>query len=540
MRAAILRHAFLLLSLALPAAQAVEPPPADKGPVFDILEFDISGNTVLANNVIENAVYPYLGLEREVLDVEKARAALERSYHENGYLSVEVKIPEQPVTEGLIRLQVYEGSVERLKVSGNKYSSRSTLRAEVPSLAAGSVPHYPTMQEELGELGRMSDRRVTPLLRPGQFPGKMEVELAVEEELPFHGSLELNNKQSPDTSKQRLEASLRYDNLFQRGHSASLFYITAPEKSNEVDVLLAGYRVPLGQGRSLSAYWLSADSNIATAGDSTVIGNGSLLGMRLGLPLLTPTGLSKTFFHSLSLGFDSKDFRERQTVLSTDQKTSPLRYTPLVGQYSFGYFGSAGEWLGNLTVTAGMRGSSQRQVECYPGIQIEQFSCRRAGAKPNFITLRGDLTYTYRIVGWELLARGDFQAAGQPLVSNEQFVAGGIDSVRGYFEGETAGDMGWRLRGEIKTPSLLGNESTNLRALTFVDAAGLRLVDPLPGQQDTWSLSSVGLGVRVKAPKGLQLSIDWARALSNGANSLNGYRTASGSDRIHVRLGTSF
>lgn len=514
------------------------------GPSFDVLEFEVSGNTVLGQDVIERTVYPFLGLERGVADVEKARQALEKAYHDSGFLSVEVKIPEQSVDEGVVMLQVHEGEVERLKISGNRYSSRSALRAEVPSLAAGSVPHYPTMQAELGELGRLPDRRVTPLLRPGRFPGKMEVELAVDEEVPFHGSLEINNKQSPDTATQRMEASLRYDNLFQRGHSANLFYVTAPQKREQVEVLLLGYRVPLPEQRSLSAYWLKSDSNIASAGDTTVLGKGSIFGMRLGLPMQVPGDINKVFFHSASVGVDYKDFRENQNVLGSDVRKSPLQYNPLVAQYSFGYLGEMGDWFGNLTWTNGLRGSSQKKVQCITGGgEVDQFACRRTGARANFVTLRGDLTYTYRLVGWEFMGRGDFQASPQALVSNEQFVAGGVDSVRGYYEGEVAGDVGWRLRGEVKTPSLLEADSTSLRGVAFVDGAFLKLIDPLAGQQSEWRLSSTGLGLRLKAPKGLLLSMDWARALTNGGNTTSttsGYRTASGEDRIHVRLSTSF
>lgn len=529
----------LLCSTTLQAQTAAAPASAPAGPVFDILEFDIDGNTVLDAGVIENTVYPHLGYDKRVADVESARAALEKTYHDNGYLSVAVSIPEQAVTEGVIRLQVSEGTVEKLRVSGNRYTGRSEIRAQVPALTPGSVPHYPSMQEQLGELGRTADRRVTPLLRPGRYPGRMEVELAVEDELPLHGSIELNNRQSPDTSKQRLEASLRYDNLFQRGHSANLFYVTSPQERSEVEVWLAGYRMPLSEGRSLSAYVLNSDSNIGTAADSTVVGKGTVMGLRLGLPLRTPAAFG-SFFHSLSLGIDRKDFSETQSILLADRKSSPLRYAPLSLQYAFGHFSSGGEWLGNLTFSTSLRGRSRREVECFTGIYVEQFACRRNGARENFASLRGDLSYTWRALGWEVFARGDFQIAGQPLVSNEQFVAGGIDSVRGYFEGETAGDKGWRLRAEVRTPSLTEAEGFSLKSVAFIDAAGLYLVDPLPGQQSQWHLAGSGLGLRLKAPKGMQLSVDWAHALNDGATTLNGYRTARGDNRVHVRLSTSF
>lgn len=60
---------------------------------FDILEFRVDGNTKLAKNKIEAAIYPHMGEKKTIDDVEKARDALEKSYHQAGYLTVLVDIP---------------------------------------------------------------------------------------------------------------------------------------------------------------------------------------------------------------------------------------------------------------------------------------------------------------------------------------------------------------------------------------------------------------------------------------------------------------
>lgn len=512
-----------------PAAVAAT---ASAGPVFDILEFDIGGNTVLSSKVIENTVYPHLGYDKGVADVEAARAALEKAYQDNGYLSVTVTIPEQPVTQGVIRLQVTEGSVERLIVSGNKYTSRSDIRAQVPALAAGSVPHFPEMQEQLGGLSRTPDRKVTPLLRPGRNLGKLEVELAVEDQPPFHGSVELNNKQSPSTTSTRLETSLRYDNLFQKQHSFGLNYIVAPQDPDEVNVLVTSYTAPLNEKFSLSGFLLKSNSNIASTFDSGVVGKGTVLGLRLNRAL-PGLGDAPTFFHSFSLGFDHKDFKETQNTLGVDSKNAPLKYTPLLAQYTFGSFSESGDMIGNLIFLANLRSSDPRMVDC-AGIELEQFACRRFGAQENFSIIRGDLSWSRRLAGWEGSMRGDFQTTNQPLVSNEQFLAGGAESVRGYLEGEAAGDAGLRVRSHVQTPSLIDVDPYSLRGVAFFDAARLKLKDPLPGQTGSFWLSGTGLGLRLKAPYGMQFSLDWARALSDGPI------TDKGDHRVHVRLSTTF
>jgi hemolysin activation/secretion protein len=529
-----LRSLALSLCLAWATAIAAVENPSAAAARFDILEFQIEGNTVLPDTAVERAVYPHLGPDLAFGAVEAARAALEKAYQDSGYLSVTVVIPEQVVEDGVVRLQVIEGSVERLKVTGNQYFERGEIRRQAAELAPGSVPYFPAMQTQLAELNRSPDRRVTPLLRPGTLPGKLEVELAVEDSLPFHGSLELNNRQSPSTTAQRLEAGLRYDNLFQRQHSLGLNYVSSPQNTREVSMLAASYTLPLGAGRSLSLSGLSSNSNIAAAADSTVVGKGTSYGLRLSLPLPGLAG-APTFFHSLALGVDAKDFRETQNLFGADQKVAPLRYAPLSGQYTAGSFSEAGELVGTLAFTAGLRGSRRRLVDCQ-GVVMDQFACRRVGAEGNFSYLRGDLSYSRRLLGWEVLARGDFQLSRMPLVSNEQFLAGGVDSVRGYLEGEVAGDRGWRLRTELKTPSLLEPEPVSLRLAAFLDAGAVRLQDPLPGQTGGFDLTGGGLGLRLKAAKHYQLAADWARAFRAGAQG----QTREGAQRIHVRLSANF
>ena len=499
---------------------------------FDLLEFSVEGNTVLDDVEIERAVYPLLGPDKVVGDVEKARAALEAAYQQQGYLSVSVVVPEQSVASGVIRLQVIEGHVERLRVSGNQYTSRNDLRSEVPEVAPGKVPHFPTMQAELAQAGRSPDRRVTPLLRPGARPGTMEVELAVEDTLPVHGNIEVNNRQSPDTSRTRLEAGVRYANLFQKQHVAGLNYVVSPESPDEVSVLAGFYSAPLSATRSLSAFIQHSNSNIASAVDSNVVGKGTTLGARLSFTLPQPAGVAN-FFHSLSLGFDFKDMAETQNALGTDRKETPLRYMPLVAQYTFSRFGESGEFSGNLGLVVNT-GYNSRDVDCQ-GEQMEQFACRRAYARPGFSVVRGDLSYSKRLLGWEGLARLDFQMARQALVSPEQILAGGMDSVRAYYEGEAAGDFGWRLRTEVKTPTVFEMGGGGLRLLGFVEGAQVWLNNPLPGQADEFTLASAGVGLRFRGEKGGPLLvIDVGRALKDGP------RTSSGTQRVHARLGYEF
>ena len=126
---------------------------------------------------------------------------------------------------GVVILRVVESRVDRLKVTGSRYFSLGRIKEKVPALAEGQVLNVPRAQEQLAKLAdETGDRKVTPVMRAGSTPGTVEVDLQVEDQLPLHGSVELNARNSVNTSRLRLIGQIRYDNLWQRLHSASLQY----------------------------------------------------------------------------------------------------------------------------------------------------------------------------------------------------------------------------------------------------------------------------------------------------------------------------
>lgn len=497
--------------------------------MFDLLEIAVEGNSVLPQIEIERAVYPHLGPGRSGADVERAREALERAYHDAGFLTVQVDVPEQQVTAGRVRLHVTEGRVERLKVSGNRYHGRSEIRAQVPSLTPGEVPHFAEVQKELGRLGRSPDLKVAPLLRAGRAPGTLEVELKVEDRLPLHGNLELNNKQSPDTAAGRLEASFSYDNLWQKRHSFGVSLFRSPRSPEQADILGLNYAAPLGE-RTLGLYALRSASDVPTAFDTRVVGRGVSAGLRL----IQPLPPLRDGYQALSFGIDHKRF-EQTILLAGVPVEQPIRYWPFSLQYSGGISDVGGEWRFQAGIGFGLRGLSEREIDC-GGVRREQFACRRAGASSNFAVARAEIQRTQKLGDWILFARLDGQAASQPLISNEQLVAGGFDSVRGYLEAERAGDDGLRARLELRAPvlPLFGDDGLRLGLVGFAEWADLRLQQALAGQQARFILGSSGLGLRLRAAEGLSLEADLAHVWRDAA------RTRAGDWRWQVKLAYRF
>ncbi len=492
------------------ANKAVEETSEQEQLTFNVWEYRISGNSILDQTLVERTVYSFLGPARTIEDVEAARVALETLYADVGFPTVIVDLPEQDVSDGIVRLEVVQGSIGRTRISGSRYFSLGQIRKSVPALAEGVVPYLPAVQEQLQALNQAnSDRQVTPVFRPGRTPGTVEVELRVKDELPLHGDVELNNHSSDGTSRSRLVVNLRYDNLWQRLHSMSLMYQLSPEVLDEVSVLAGTYVMPVGRGNNrLALYAIRSDSNsnVASAGALNVIGKGTILGTRWVMPFAA----TQNYYHSMTLGADWKDFNESTVLIGADTLDTPIDYSVFSLEYGGTLVGES--TLSNYSVAAHFAprglGNSRRE-----------FDDKRFGATPNFAYITMNLKQDLWL--WKgMLLRGlvQGQLAGAPLISNEQFSAGGFESVRGYNQSELLGDDGLQASLELHGPThavLKKQGFTDLHTLVFVDGAFIKVRDALPGTESQEEIYSAGAGLRLSWSKALEVAVDIAWPLAS-------------------------
>lgn len=512
------RHKSSVTSLiaALAAAGMLTALPAQAqsgGPRFDVMAYVVKGNSILTAADIEAAVYPYMGPARSVADVEAARAALEKVYQDKGYLSAVVSLPQQKVDAGDVVLEVIEASVDKLKVTGAQYHLPSRIAQALPSVQKGATPSFPQMQDELAQAQRDGQVQITPVIAAGKTPDAIDIELKVQDELPLHGFVAGSNKRSYNTAAGRFEAGVSYDNFFQRGYSGGLNWTYSPYRPSEVNTVVGSFGAPIRPGSRLLASWVHSDSNTPTElGGATVV-KGDTLGLRWRESLPT---YGRSMDHSLTTGVDYKNNRDsNENVAGFSTEKPALRYPAFSVRYDLSSFGSEGELStldATLTVGTGALGSN-RQVDCN-GVTTDQFACKRNGASPNFQVLKLGASHKQPVWGkWSVNLHGELQLASGPLSSQEQFGAGGVDSVRGYYEFEQVGDQGAQLRLELLSPSVLDGADYTVQALGFFDRALVREQKPLPGDIASVQLGSYGLGLRVASGKGLKVSVDWAHPI---------------------------
>jgi len=530
-------------------AQAEGPPvPAKKDGTtkdepsgFIVDRYVVDGNTLLPEEKIEAVLAKHKGVGKQFKDLDQARIELEKAYHEAGYPTVLVMLPEQTVEQGTVKLQVIEAILADIKVTGNRYYSRRRILERLPSLKIGEVLYEPAFSKELGDLQRNPDRKFAPVLNPGPEPGTVSLELKVQDRLPVHGMIQGDNRGPITTPVNRLVANIQHTNLFGGDEIFTVNTVQTPTDWGAVQNYGASFVYPvIWPSHYLAVYASYSKSNSVLAGanlsvgtgDVGIAGNAIIAGFRYNFPIFT--GGSST--HQLSIGMDYKHLGKTEGTfpggLGTVTVLSPVQYTPM----SLAYSGVFPDRLGVSSATALAKGYVAGMI---PGGDKEDFGGDpndpsfgkpggRLGATGTFAVVQGGLERTQPLIGdFTLMLHVDGQWASQPLIPAELYFAGGMDTVRGYLNYETAGDNAVRGRAELTTPELFSvpidriwqrkksaEWNVRLRLAAFYDAAQLWVLQPAVAQNHYFRLEGTGFGVRVKFLKDIgELKVDQGWAL---------------------------
>jgi hemolysin activation/secretion protein len=524
-RSSVISGVVFLLSLSV-SAQTLAAAPGPAGTPgdahFDVSEIRVLGNSVLPPVEVERAVYPFVGPNKTIGDLNAARAALESAYHKQGYGTVFVDLPEQRVVGGLIRLKVTEGRLEYVRVTGSRYFSDAQILAAVPEAKPGVVPNLPKLQEQIGAANAVTaNRSIVPVVKAGSEPGTVDMTLKVQDHLPIHASVELNNQQSEGTKPLRGLVSFGYDNLFGRFDQFSFQYQDSPQAPGEVGVLATSLAVHLYDGGpALSMYYINSKTDVVATGLG-VLGKGSIYGVRLPLTFVNRADFTST----MTFGADYKHYLQSIAAAPGTELNTPISYVMFSGEY-FGAWRT--ERLQTSLDTSVNFGSPQ--VVNDP----EQFAAARYQGRPNFFYLRANAAGTYELPGHlRLSVRVGGQEAIEPLVTYEYYSIAGADGVRGYLEAEEFGDKGIKGTVQLGSPQWrLWSGAVTADMFAFFDDGHLTFLAPLPGQpgqpgQPTYAdLRSVGAGIDLLVTRHFTGSVTWAYPLVTGPY------TASGDSRL--------
>jgi len=468
---------------------------------FDVREYRVLGNTVLPEHDIEAALHPLLGEHKKLADVETARAALEKTYHDRGFGTVFVDIPEQDVSDHIVRLKVTESRLHEVHVLGARHYSERRILAALPAATVGAVPDLVALHEQLTKLNqRSADLSVLPVLSAGAEPGTVDLSLKVDDHLPFHGSVQFDNQYTPNTEPLRATVALSYGNLFQEFDSLSAEYQVAPQKISEVNVIAANYAwATFSNGLRPSLSFIDSNSNVPAAGTDGVLGIGQIYGSRLAY------FLNGSQTQSITLGADYKHFRETIGPSGGQPQETPISYVNLSLSYS-------GSWASDRQQLSVLSASNFGPRD--PPNSAAGATGRQSQGESSYFYQRLEASVSEHLPGdFQVILRGAGQFTVDPLVTNEDFSISGADGVRGYLEAEALADKGLKGSVQLQTPAAKLKSLQLGDGFIFYDAGRASIVDPLAGEPALTELSSWGIGLHLLPGYWINGSFTWADPL---------------------------
>ncbi len=508
-------------------------PKQDEAPRFEIRSFTFSGATLIPVERLIEATRVHTGPNRQFSDVQRALEIVERLYSEGGYSAVQVVLPEQELEKGEIRFQITEAKIGRVLVEGNRFFDEANIRASVPALVPGKSPNINDIARNLRIANDSPAKQTNVLLRSGQEEATVDAVIRLVDEKPERYSVTLDNSgQKKPVGMLRLGIGYQNSNVNNSDHILTLQYVGAPHDevkterinpipSNAVFVLGLGYRIPLyasGDTIDLTAGYSNVNSGVV-ANLFSITGAGSVLGARY------TRNFDKIgdYEHRMSFSLDHRGYHNKgvRSTAAPVQIIPDVAVMPLSVIYSGQYRAQESETGASFGVSQNLRGGPDGTKAAFCASRAsavgDSFDC----AKASYRIWRWGVNHTRAIAGdWQYRVSMNGQITRDMLISGEQFGAGGADSVRGFLERENTNDSGYRGSMELYTPDFGGKvglvDGARMRALAFMDWAGLRRNQPGAAEIHVSHIGSMGLGLRFARGNNLTVRVDFAVVFDAG------------------------
>jgi hemolysin activation/secretion protein len=543
---------------------------------FDIVRFQIEGNSILSAEKAQQLVAPFVGRGKIYGDVQKALEALEGEFRRLGYGTVQVYVPEQELTSGVVRLQVSEGVVGKVTITGNKYFDDANVRASLPDLKEGAAPNMRQLSENIQLSNENPAKQVEVTLGTSEEEGKVDARVEVKEEQPERFYVTLDNTGTKGSGKHRVGVSYQNANLGNSDQVLTLAYTTAVDPPGgmkilgnriiptqdgdgvKVDIFSIGYRLPLySLGDSIDLIYgnssTNSPSNSPNLGTGLAInGKGEVYGLRYN-HIFARAG---EFTSKLVFGYDYKYMNSRCTTVNPvtgeatprplgDAGCTPYTLRPVSATYS-GQWQKPGE---AIDFNVGLIYNLFPMGTEYPfpaGAPVPVTTDRYSAAsgyqtKDEFTALRFGGSYVAAITGdWMLRVAASGQHAENALPSGERIGLAGANAVRGFLERAVATDRGYFANLEFYSPDIAASLGVqgNLKWLVFYDQAQGFNFNPSLNQRV--NIASIGVGLRYNLKKDISARIDIARVMDgvwpNGAPNI----AVDGDIRGHFGLAFGF
>ncbi|WP_429253169.1 ShlB/FhaC/HecB family hemolysin secretion/activation protein [Paraburkholderia sp. GAS333] len=425
------------------------------------------------------------------------RAVVER-YRKAGKPLVDVYVPEQDVSSGVVHIAVVEFRLGKVRASGNRYFSDRLLTGEMPLRSGAPIPQS-AISAGLAVLNANPYRHIDVVFAPGDVADSTDVILQTQDRLPLRVNAGYDNAGVPDLGRDRFFAGIDYGNLF--GLDQHIVYqFTASNDFFSGNPAIEGrpdharftahalnYIAPLPWGDSIELFGVYAQSTPRLPDSYGQTGISAQLSVRYDWRLPGTTDTQQM----IQVGYDYKRSNNDLEFGGSQVFGSNTHIHQFLWIYTISKPVDAGPESVSATLVASPGGLGDANDD-------EAFAASRAGAAARYVYLQLAAQRAFALGGgFTLNTHGAFQWTPDTLLPSEEMGLGGESSVRGYTPYVVLGDRGWNLQTELRTPAWpFGTSNALAQPFVFVDAGHVWNRIAQPTEISNGSLVSVGAGVR--------------------------------------------
>ncbi|MBD2532137.1 ShlB/FhaC/HecB family hemolysin secretion/activation protein [Nostoc flagelliforme FACHB-838] len=487
-----------LLPPSAPTLTPEEPLPGNFPQTIVVQRFEVVGSTVFSPEQLAQATAEFTKRPISLAEVYQARSKITDLYVKNGYITSGAYIPPQTIRSGVLKIQVVEGRLEGIQITGTRRLNPNYVRSRLAIATSAPLNRQRLLEAlQLLQLNPLI-QNVTAELSAGSQTGASLLEVQVSEAKTFSSEIVLDNGRSPSVGSFRRGLRLNEANLLGLGDGLSLGYINT-DGSNSFD---ARYTLPLNPRNGTLTFNYGTTSSNVIEPDFKVLDIESAsryYELTFRQPIVqTPTqefalGLTASQRES-EASFFNPGLEQREPFLGDEEgrtRVSALRFFQ--------------EWTSrNSREVIALR--SQFSL----GIDVLNATINQIPPDSRFFAWQGQAQWA-RLLAPEtlLLLRLNTQLASRTLVAIEQIGLGGQDSVRGYRQDYLLTDNATFVSAEVQVPILRFPQiDSTLQVIPFVDFGvgwnSSGTVDPDPN-----TLAAVGLGLRWSQGDRFTIRLDW-------------------------------
>jgi len=469
--------------------EVIQAPPGADQIRFVLSKVEIDGSTVYTPEQLRQFYASYLGTEISLLTVYQIAEAIGAKYGEDGYILSLAAVPAQRIRDGVVRIQVIEGYVDKIVVVGDAIKDSERIKR----IAQKITTFRPLKNDELeryllliNDIPGVSARGV---LKPSATPGASDLVL-VGERKRFDGYASADNRGTRYVGPYQFQLGGAANGVLGLSESTGLRGIITSQ-TNELKMVDFDHDEPVSdEGTRVKLQLQASEVQPGYTLASQEITSSQYYGAFGGTH---PIIRSRTENWSVRSRFDMRNVTVEQFDGAQLVSKDRIRAFRVATSYDI------------VDTAMGAPAVSLFGMEVGQGVNL--FDATPTGS-PNLSRPDGHSQFTkmnfegQRLQtlggGFNLLVAAIGQYSFSGLLASEEFAFGGAQYGRGFDPAELVGDQGMAAKAELQWgQSLSDSFLRDYQFYIFFDAGAVWQIQPLPGTKWASSATSTGFGVRL-------------------------------------------